>query len=389
MKTVWTVARKELVDLFRDRRTMLISLLMGPVLVPLLVLGMGAMLESRMRTQFESTLQLPVVGAEHAPSLVAFLKGRNIDPQPAPEDPDAMIREQQADVILRIDPEFGERWRSSRPARVELIYDSSRQDSQIPVSRLQMVLTEYSGTVGALRGISRGVSPESQSAVQVARRDVATPESRQGRMLMFLPYFLVFFSFLGGAHLAMDSTAGERERQSLEPLLATPAARAAIMSGKILGACLFGVLSLLLMLAAFKLSLNVAPGAMQLINMSVPMMAMLLLVLLPMVMIGTTLLTLISATVKSMKEAQGYMSVLMLLPMVPTLLLWVNPVRDELWQFAVPFLAQNQMIMKLVRGDMIGGAEWAVYVGAGLGTALLLWIVASRLYLSEKLAVSA
>ena len=206
---------------------------------------------------------------------------------------------------------------------------------------------------------------------------------------MFLPYFLVFFSFLGGAHLAMDSTAGERERQSLEPLLATPAARAAIMSGKILGACLFGVLSLLLMLTAFKLSLNVAPGAMQLINMSVPMMAMLLLVLLPMVMIGTTLLTLISATVKSMKEAQGYMSVLMLLPMVPTLLLWVNPVRDELWQFAVPFLAQNQMIMKLVRGDMIGGAEWAVYVGAGLGTALLLWIVASRLYLSEKLAVSA
>ncbi|MGO1719540.1 MAG: ABC transporter permease, partial [Luteimonas sp.] len=165
MKTVWTVARKELVDLFRDRRTMLISLLMGPVLVPLLVLGMGAMLESRMRTQFESTLQLPVVGAEHAPSLVAFLKGRNIDPQPAPEDPDAMIREQQADVILRIDPEFGERWRSSRPARVELIYDSSRQDSQIPVSRLQMVLAEYSGTVGALRGISRGVSPESQSAV--------------------------------------------------------------------------------------------------------------------------------------------------------------------------------------------------------------------------------
>ena len=389
MKTVWTVARKELVDLFRDRRTMLLSLLMGPVLVPLLVLGMGAMLESRMRTQFEATLELPVIGAEHAPNLVAFLKGRNIDPQPAPEDPDAMVREQRADVILRIDPEFGDRWRSSRPARVELIHDSSRQDSQIPVSRLQMVLAEYSATVGALRGISRGVSPESRFAVQVARRDVATPESRQGRMLMFLPYFLVFFSFLGGAHLAMDSTAGERERQSLEPLLATPAARAAIMSGKILGACLFGVLSLLLMLTAFKLSLNMAPGAMQMINVSVPMMAMLLVVLLPMVMIGTTLLTLISATVKSMKEAQGYMSVLMLLPMVPTLLLWVNPVRDELWQFAVPFLAQNQMIMKLVRGEVVGVAEWAVYMGAGLGTALLLWIVASRLYLSEKLAVSA
>src|SRR5690606_17542344 len=283
------------------------------------VLGVGAMVESRMRTQFESTLEVPVVGAEHAPNLVAFLEGRNIDPQPAPEDPDAMIREQQADVILRIDPQFGEQWRNSRPARVELILDSSRQDSRIPVTRLQAVLAEYSATVGALRGISRGVSPEAGHAVQVARRDVATPESRRGMALAFLPYFLVFFSFLGSAHLAMDSTAGERERQSLEPLLATPASRAAIMSGKILGAWLFGSLSLLLMLVAFKLSRSMAPGSMAVLDVSVAVMASLFLVLLPMVLIGTTLLTLISATVKSMKEAQGYMSVLMLLPMVPTL----------------------------------------------------------------------
>lgn len=389
MKTVWTVARKELVDLFRDRRTMLISLLMGPVLVPVLMLGIGTMIESRMRTQMESTLQLPVIGAEHAPNLIAFLETRNIQTRPGPEDPDATVREQRADVILRISPEFGEQWRGSRPARVELIHDSSRQDSQIPVSRLMSVLAEYSGTVGVLRGISRGVSPEAAFAVQVARRDVATPESRRAMALVFLPYFLVFFSFLGGAHLAMDSTAGERERQSLEPLLATPARRAAIMSGKILGACLFGAISLVLMLLSFKFTLGFAPGSMQMINVSTPVLAMLLLVLLPMVLIGTTLLTLISATVKSMKEAQGYMSVLMLLPMIPSLVLMVNPVKDALWQFAVPFLAQNQMIMKLVRGEVVSAAEWAVYMAAGLGAGLLLWMVASRMYLREKLAVSA
>ncbi len=389
MKTVWTVARKELVDLFRDRRTMLISLLMGPIFIPVMILGIGSMIESRMRTQMESTLQLPVIGAEHAPNLVAFLEERDIETQPGPDDPDATVREQRADVILRISPEFGEQWRQSRPARVELIHDSSRQDSQIPVSRLMSVLAEYGGTVGVLRGISRGVSPEAAFAVQVARRDVATPESRRAMALVFLPYFLVFFSFLGGAHLAMDSTAGERERQSLEPLLATPARRAAIMSGKILGACIFGALSLVLMLVAFKLSLQFAPGSMQMINVSTPVLAMLLVVLLPMVLIGTTLLTLISATVKSMKEAQGYMSVLILLPMVPSLVLMVNPVKNALWQFTVPFLAQNQMIMKLVRGEVVSPAEWAVYMAAGLATGLLLWIVASRMYLSEKLAVSA
>ncbi|MGJ4803305.1 ABC transporter permease [Luteimonas sp. SDU82] len=389
MSAIWTVAKKELLDLFRDRKTMALGLFMGPILIPALILGMGALAEKRVRTQLESTLQLPVIGAEHAPNLVAFLKGRNIETQPAPEDPDRAVRDQDFDVVLKIDPEFGERWRSSRPAQVELIYDSSRQDSQIPVNRVRGVLLEYSRTVGVLRGINRGVSPEAGFAVQVGQRDVATPEARRGMLLAFLPYLLILLSFLGGAALVIDVTAGERERQSLEPLLATPAARAAIMSGKILAACLFGMLSLLLIVLSLKFSFQLAPGPMQLVDVSAPVMAKLLLVLLPMVLIGTTLLTLIAASVKSVKEAQSYMSVLMFLPIIPTIVLMVNPVKNQLWQFAVPFLAQNQMILKLVRSEAISLQEWVVYLGAGFGLGLVLWLLAARLYHQERLAISA
>ncbi len=389
MKTIWTVAKKELLDLFRDRKTMMMGLLMGPIVIPALVLGMGSLAEKKARTQLESTLKLPVIGAEHAPNLLDFLKTRNIEIQPAPENPDAVVRNQDADVILRIDPEFGEQWRSSRPARVELIHDSSRQDSQIPVRRLSAALGEYSRTMGVLRGINRGISPEAGFAVQVGQRDVATPESRRGMLLAFLPYMLILFSFLGGAHLVMDSTAGERERQSLEPLLATPASRSAIMSGKILAACLFGMLSLLLIVVAFKFTFAVAPGPLRLVDVSIPVMAQLLFVLLPMVLIGTTLLTLISASVKSMKEAQGYMSVLMFLPIIPTIMLMINPIKNQLWQFTVPFLAQNQMILKLIRSEAISTIEWATYMGAGFGLGAILWLLAARLYHQEKLAISA
>ncbi|TDK23058.1 ABC transporter permease [Luteimonas aestuarii] len=389
MKTLWTVARKELLDLFRDRRTMMLSLLLGPIMIPALILGLGSMAEKKARTQMESTLELPVIGAEHAPNLVAFLKTRNIDAMPAVDDPDARVRRQDEDVILRIPPTFEEQWRDSRPAQVELIHDSSRQNSEIPVQRLNAALAEYSRTVGVLRGVNRGISPEAAFAVQVAQRDVATPESRRGMLLAFLPYILILLSFLGGAHLVMDSTAGERERQSLEPLLATPASRSAIMSGKILAACLFGMLSLLLVVLALKFSFTMAPGPLRLVDVSTPVILKLLLVLLPMVLIGTTLLTLISATVKSMKEAQGYMSMLMFLPIIPTVVLMVNPVKDQLWQFTVPFLAQNQMILKLVRSEAIQMLEWAVYLGAGFGLGLLLWLAASRLYHREKLAISA
>ena len=389
MAAIWTVAKKELLDLFRDRKTMMLGLFLGPIVIPALILGMGALAEKKMRTQLESTLELPVIGAEHAPNLVAFLKGRNIEAKPAPQDADREVRNQDWDVVLKIDPEFGAQWRGSRSAKVELIYDSSRQDSQIPVNRLRGVLLEYSRTVGVLRGINRGVSPEAGFALQVGQRDVATPEARRGMLLAFLPYLLILLSFLGGAALVIDVTAGERERQSLEPLLATPAARAAIMSGKILAACLFGMLSLLLVVLSLKFSFQLAPGPMQLVDVSLPVMTQLLLVLLPMVLIGTTLLTLIAASVKSVKEAQSYMSVLMFLPIIPTIVLMVNPVKHQLWQFAVPFLAQNQMILKLVRGEVIAIQEWTVYMGAGFGLGLVLWLLAARLYHQERLAISA
>lgn len=389
MRSLLTVARKELLDLFRDRRTVMLGLLLGPILFPALILGMGALAENKARTQLDKTLQLPIVGAERVPNLVRYLQSQNIQSNPAPADPDARVRDQTFDVVLKIAPDYARDWRASRAAGVELIYDSSRQDSQIPVERIRNALQRYGQQLGMLRIVNRGISPEVGMAVQIAQRDVATPEAKRGMLLAFLPYLLILSAFLGGAYLVIDVTAGERERQSLEPLLATPAARPAIMSGKILAACAFGMLSLLLILVAFKFSFAYAPRPFRSVNVSLPVLGQLLGVLLPMVLIGTTLLTLIAASVKSVKEAQSYMSVLMLLPIVPTIVLMVNPVKTQLWQFAVPFLAQNQMILKLIRNESIGAQEWAVYLVAGFGLGLLLWLLAARLYHREKLAISA
>lgn len=390
MKTLLTVAHKELIDLFRDRRTVMLGLLLMPFLFPALLLGTSAMAEKKARTQLEEALKLPVIGAEHAPNLIAHLKSNNIQPLPAPKDPDAAVRAQTYDAILKISPDFGAHWRDSRTATIEIIYDSSRQDAQIPVERIRATVQGYARQLGALRLVQRGVSPEIARPLQIAQRDAATPESKRGMILgLMLPYLLILSSFLGGSYLVIDVTAGERERQSLEPLLATPAARTAIMSGKILAACAFAMLSLVLILVAFKLSLMFAPGRLRMLTLAVPVLAQMLLVLLPMVLIGTTLLTLISASVKSVKEAQSYMSVLMLLPMVPTVMLMVNPVKQQLWQFAVPFLSQNQLLLKLLRSEPISTEIWATYLASGLGLGIVLWLLAARLYHKEKLAISA
>jgi sodium transport system permease protein len=116
---------------------------------------------------------------------------------------------------------------------------------------------------------------------------------------------------------------------------------------------------------------------------------MLLLIISPMVALGNALLTFIASGAKSVKEAQSFMSVLILVPMLPSILLLIHPVKNQLWMFAVPFLSQNQMIVKVVRGEAIGPLQWLVYLGAGFGIAALLWYAAVLRYRQEKLAISA
>jgi sodium transport system permease protein len=390
LHTLWTVMAKELLEIFRDRKILINGLLMSPLLFPILILGMGSLVEHRARTQLESALKLPVIHAELAPNLVAYLATQNITVEPAPKDPDAMIREQERDVILRIDPEFAEDWRASRAATVEILHDSSRQDSQIPLRRVEAALQGYGRQAGAVRMLLRGVDPNLPSAIMVSHRDLATPEARRGMLLAFLPYLLILSAFLGGAYLVVDATAGERERQSLEPLLATSAGRGAIMSGKIAAACAFGMLALLLTLLSFKISFAfVSSGPLKGVDVSMLAVGKLLLILLPMVLLGTTLLTLISASVKTVKEAQSYMAFLMLLPMLPTIILLVNPVKNQLWMFATPFLGQNQLILMVLRQESVSLQQWGVYLAAGFGLGALLWAIAARLYHRETLAISA
>lgn len=388
--TLLTVMRKELRDLSRDRRTLALTLLLGPLLYPILILGMGKLAETRVKTQIDKPLEIPTIGAEHAPNLVKFLAAQGLNAVEAPKDLTAAIRDQNIDVALRISPDFRRNWEEGRPALVEIVQDSTRRAADVPTARLKAALAGYGQQVGALRLLARGVDAQVARPLDVATQDLATAEAKRGVMLsILLPVLLTITSFLGGAYLVMDTTAGERERQSLEPLLATPAPRSAIVSGKIAAACVVGLASLLLTLTAFKLSAQLGTGAAaRQLNMGFVPMLQMLFIMLPMLLIGTSLLTFLSAASKSMKEAQSHMTWLMLLPMLPGYALMVYPLKSELWQFGVPFLAQNQMLLKIIRHEAISLQMWGVYLAASLGLAAILWYAAVRRYHQERLAIS-
>ena len=389
MSTMFAVMRKELRDISRDRRTLMLALLLGPLLYPVLMLGVGKLAENRARTELDKVLEVPVMGAEHAPNLVAFLATRGIKAVAPPKDLDAAIARQDVDVALSIDADYGKQWRGGNSAKIEIVADSTRKAADIPMARLRSALEAYSGQVGTLRLLARGIDPGITKPLSIGNRDLASAEAKRGALAAaLLPYLLILTSFLGGAYLIMDATAGERERQSLEPLLATPSARSSIVSGKIAAACAMGIASLVLTLLAFKLSAQFSSDAGMVIDVTFMAIGKMLLVLLPMLFIGTSLLTYLSAAAKSMKEAQSHMMWLMLLPMVPTIMLMVNPLKEQMWQYTVPFLAQNQMLLKVIRAEFIPMQVWGIYLAAGFGIAAALWFAAVRRYHQERLAIS-
>jgi sodium transport system permease protein len=389
---LWVVLRKELLDAFRDRRMVMIAFIIMPLAVPSLLAGMSAIGARKQTQKLESTLALPVIGAELAPNLVAWLASQNLRIVEPPADPDDAVRRQEHEVVIRIDARFAADWRAGRPARVEMIFDSSRPvQTGATVARVRGLLEAYSGEVGTLRLIARGVHPGVSSPLQVGMRDVATPESRFDFSQQLLPYLLLLLAFIGGMQLAIDATAGERERQSLEPLLATPAPRGALISGKILATAIFTFASLTMTLLAYRLAFDVIPVEQIDLSLDVSATALLRLfvVILPIVLLGATVLTALAAFARSHREAQGYLPLLVFLPMVPTLFLMVAPVKTQAWMLAVPFLGQNQLILRVLRGETIAWWEWGVSLGAGLALVSVVWLIAARLYHREQLAASA
>lgn len=396
MNALWHVIRvvwfKEALDSLRDRRSLLSSLLMGPLLGPILFgLLMSYMLSVELE-QAQATLEVPVQGAEHAPALAEWLAARDILLQPVDANTDlaGQIRNHKHKLALRIPEDYPGQLAAGQPATVQLYYDSTQQKTRSQRRRLEQAIERYGQTVAAQRLVLRGLHPQLIQPLRVELRDQAPKGADAARLLAMLPYFFIMAVFVGGMHVAMDATAGERERNSLEPLFTLPVPRWALMLGKILAASQFALFSLLLNMLAFWISLRFIPlEAMDLKLAWTPAgAAMILLAMLPMPLLASSLQTLIAAQAKSFREAQTYVSLLMFLPIVPSLILMIAPVDSADWMYWVPILGQNLIINEAVRGETITLPHLFSAVLGSLLAAMLAAGVAAGVYTREKLALA-
>ncbi|MBB3227915.1 sodium transport system permease protein [Luteibacter sp. Sphag1AF] len=390
MNSSIVVFMKEVRENLRDRRTLINALITGPLLGPVMFIMLMNVMVNRELAKVDQPISVPVIGAALAPNLVASLKSAGIDALPAVSDPEAAVHDQRADVVIRIAPDYAQAWNKGQPVQVELIYDSSRRDASTPVQRVRSVVESYGRREGAMRLIARGMAPITAWPVQVADRDQATSQSRSALMFSFLPYFFVLTVFLGGMYLAIDVTAGERERQSMEPLFVNPVARWKILAGKLAAICVFSTVSLFLSLAAFATApffipiekLGIA------LDLGFSFASRVVLLMLPLIILMAALQSLVAAFAKSYREAQTYQSILMIIPVLPSALMSVMPIKAEAWMYAVPLLGQNLGIVQLLRGDGVTGQQVLLCMAGGFAAAAVAVAATAYMYRSERLAIS-
>jgi sodium transport system permease protein len=390
MRTLAAVFRKELLETLRDRRALLSSLVMGPLFAPLLFIGMLAISLDRSVSALDEAVAVTVSGAERAPNLVRFLREQGFA-LTLRDGPDSDLRrwiEDDAELVVMAVPEgFGERFAGGRPARVLVYADGSNSKADRRADRLRAAVGGYSGSIASLRLQARGISPLVAQPVIVDDVDVSTPAARATLVLGMLSYLILLVALVGGMYLAIDATAGERERGSLEPLLTMPVPRAHLIYGKVLAAAFFMSVALALVTTTVALSIRQLP--LETIGMSAnfgPGVALgVFLSTLPFVTVGAALLTVVASFTRSYKEAQTWLGVLMLVPTLPIAVAGVLGIKANAALMAVPSLSQHLLIQGFLRGDPLPTAYATISVASTLALGGLLTWVAGRLYQRERI----
>jgi sodium transport system permease protein len=376
---------KELRDALRDRRTAMMVFVASIVTGPLTLILMAQFISGL--EEKAAILKVRMAGAEHAPALVNFFQRNDVEIEAAPVDYEKKIREGRLDAVIVVPDDFDERYIAGDAAKLEIVYDDSRADSSPAIRQAERLLRAFNRESGTLRLVARGVSPDLVEPVKVEHVNTATPRQKGAFMLFLIPMFAILSPLLGGMTLAIDSTAGERERGSLEPLLTTPVSRGSLVTGKWLAAWTFASAVATLTLTGFvvaamlyaqkKIAATLTfgwPELVQFVAITVPFAAM-----------TAALQILICTYGRSYREAQTYVSYLATVASFVPVIVLFSGLKDATWQLAVPVLAQQMVLSRVLRGDVLSLADYLLPAAVAFALAALCVASVARLLQQERI----
>ncbi len=390
-KQILTVTKKEIKDNVRDKKSLISSIFMGAVFMPIFFVIFINFMINTQKDKAEAQLEIAITGSENAQSFMSFVKSKGIKIKPFNGDPKKAIESKAEEAVIIIPKSFGEKFSKGLPAKIEVYYDATAKGAtNVTQRRIKSVIQEYSQTIGMTRLQLRGISPILMRAVIVEDHDVSTSQAKGAQFLMILPYALILGLFMGSMYLAIDTMAGEKERNSLESLLLNPIKRSHLLIGKLLATISFGLMTMVITLIVFKMVMPLMPFEKMgmTIDLGVKNLTILALVLAPLAVLAASLQTIVATFSKSFKEAQTYVGILIIVPMIPSMALMFLPVKEKLWMMSIPVLSQNLIINQIIRGEQVATMSIIVTIIGSLFIGLLLALAAIKLYNRESLLFS-
>ena len=369
----------------RDRRTALMifvaSILTGPVILVLMAQFVSGLEEKG------AIRKVRIVGQQFAPALVNFLQRNDFEVEKAPADYEARIREGKLDAVIVVPEDFDERFLAGDHAKVEIVYDDSRTESGPAIRQAERLLRAFNRETGTLRMVARGVSPDLVEPVKVEHVNTATPRQKGAFLLFLIPMFAILSPLLGGMTVAIDSTAGERERGSLEPLLANPVPIGQLVAGKWLAAWTFATGVAVLTLGGFVVaaSLYAQKRLAALMTFGLPELAQFVAMVIPFAAMTAALQMLICTYGRSYREAQTYVSYLATVVSFVPIIVMLTGLTDAVWQLAVPVLGQQMVLSRVVRGDVLAPIDYLLPSAVAFLIAALCVAGVSRLLREEHI----
>lgn len=378
---------KEILDNLRDKQTVFYALLFGPVLMPLILGGSIIVSLKQISIDFDQVTPLAVVNADSAPNLMEFLYSNNIDVGAAPADPEEAVRRGDVPLVLKVMPEFSQSLRTGKPAPLTVFVNDGDKNSSKQARKVTALLQGYERTINALRLQHRGIDPNVFNSLDIIREDVSRDGAGGQLLASLLPFLLIISMVMGGFYLAIDTTAGERERQSLEPLLSLPLKRRELVLGKYGATMCFVALSAILTSVSVFVLFKFFPtdligGGLNFDGFTI---IKALLVASPLIAFLSAVLITVSAFTRSSKEAQTYLGVLMVIPMAPFFILQFISIRNELYSMPIPMMSQYQLLERIVLGDATPALYVLLSVGGTLVCSALLLLLAIRLYSRDRI----
>jgi len=356
-----TVFRKEIIDSLRDKRTMLVVLVSGVLLGPLMLIALSSLVAT-LESHAEKR-EVYVSGMAHGPSLRNFLERQTWVVMEAPADFEARLRESKlGDPVVLLPTDFESAIERGEAPVVEVVSDSANRQSSSALPRVLQLLNGFNRERAGLTLATRGVSGAVLESMQVQERDLASTQTRSAQLTGMLPFLVMLAVLYGALNAAMDTTAGERERGSLEPLVMNPAHALVLVLGKWAAVASVGMLVALLNCLSFLPAqwLLRSDALQAMFQFGSREVVLFLLLLLPFAAALSALLMAISIVCKSVKEAQASATFLVLAISLLPLMTLFNQSGEAPWHLWVPALAQNTLMTRVIKGEDLTLLQFAV-----------------------------